>query len=710
MGNKLTDSHHCSGPAPPAPGVQQGEQESEALLSQLLELDDMRLWQLHWLLGQQKLLDLLALPALPQHWLHPASPQTTAKLLQRCYHQDGTIRVLSAGLGLLPQLHQQGEAKHTLVPRPGLGRGPSPVPGLPKSLCRDPDPDPDLFQDLGTDPDLELVKNEHQELVQQVEGLEQVQVLGEVLDVDPDLVKNQRQELVQQVDRLEQVLDLLQQRGVLTTSNLEAILVFGLQQHRTRALLDLLIQKGDQAQRLFLQALSQSEPFLLQMLAEAGPGLKTFTDFLDQEELDLFHWALRGHVTDDKVGEGAELPRGEALRLLLKIVPTLSVHLPKYDCQEVTSQRGRGWGERPIIMDAEVKEVTPEVTEGGDVFRLRCQKPGVFRCSATGLQLEGAGELVYGPRPWNLDFLKRRGLQPAGPLFSFTILSGSFQRLHLPHCCLLTGGGGHFLSVAHVTDVGLELLPPEQVTSSHVTVAPPGFSCFGLVQAVASRAALRGLVLLFRQHSTRALFVLLLPSNINLGQVIQECRQRSGLEFVETSGECQLIPQQTYRLRASPGHAHIQPETCTFVNDCSYNHFLPSFHVLLPPGLSQLELQLCSRSTSLPLIGWLLGDTEIWRRLVPLEGPDSSLETKDLQTTTMQLLGVLDQMTSDELRLFHSLLSKRPAPVPAGRLEAADRSRTVDLLLQQYQAGGAIQVAQEILEKMNLKLLASQLS
>lgn len=43
-------------------------------------------------------------------------------------------------------------------------------------------------------------------------------------------------------------------------------------------------------------------------------------------------------------------------------------------------------------------------------------------------------------------------------------------------------------------------------------------------------------------------------------QVIQKCRQRSSLEFVETSGECQLIPQQTYRLRASPGHVHIQPE------------------------------------------------------------------------------------------------------------------------------------------------------
>lgn len=93
--------------------------------------------------------------------------------------------------------------------------------------------------------------------------------------------------------------------------------------------------------------------------------------------------------------------------------------------------------------------LTPPCSSDSSPSRLRCQKPGVFRCSATGLQLEGAGELLYGPRPWNLDFLKRRGLQPAGPLFSFTILSGSFQRLHLPHCCLLTGqfpwgGGGVF--------------------------------------------------------------------------------------------------------------------------------------------------------------------------------------------------------------------------------------------------------------------------
>lgn len=51
---------------------------------------------------------------------------------------------------------------------------------------------------------------------------------------------------------------------------------------------------------------------------------QTFKDFLDQDELDLFHWLLGGHVTDDSSGKGAELPTGEALTLLLKIAPTFS--------------------------------------------------------------------------------------------------------------------------------------------------------------------------------------------------------------------------------------------------------------------------------------------------------------------------------------------------------------------------------------------------
>lgn len=70
-----------------------------------------------------------------------------------------------------------------------------------------------------------------------------------------------------------------------------------------------------------------------------------------------------------------------------------------------------------------------------------------------------------------------------------------------------------------MTGSRLELLPPEQVTASHVTVVIPGFSCFGLVQTEACRTAQRGRVLVFRKRKEKELFLLLLPNNIYLDQV-----------------------------------------------------------------------------------------------------------------------------------------------------------------------------------------------
>lgn len=73
------------------------------------------------------------------------------------------------------------------------------------------------------------------------------------------------------------------------------------------------------------------------------------------------------------------------------------------------------------------------------VCRLQCNQLGLFHCRLTGLQLEGVGDLLYQLVPWDLDFLSSKGLRPAGPLFRFTLLSGRFHRLHLPHCQLLPG-------------------------------------------------------------------------------------------------------------------------------------------------------------------------------------------------------------------------------------------------------------------------------
>ena len=55
---------------------------------------------------------------------------------------------------------------------------------------------------------------------------------------------------------------------------------------------------------------------------------------------------------------------------------------------------------------------------------------------------------------------------------------------------LFSEGGGDFLSVAHVTNDGLEFIPPVTITDSHVVVNITGFSAFGKI----GRASCRGRV------------------------------------------------------------------------------------------------------------------------------------------------------------------------------------------------------------------------
>lgn len=177
------------------------------------------------------------------------------------------------------------------------------------------------------------------------------------------------------------------------------------------------------------------------------------------------------------------------------------------------------------------------------VPRLRCQHLGRFRCSLTGLELEGVGDVLYQLVPWDLDFLASKGLRPAGPLCRFTLLTGHFHRMHLPHCQLLSGqfqvctssrfrtaapsttllsfaeASQHFLSVLHATEESVDLITPRQVTQDHVVVDVSGFSCFGLVTSSSNNRAIAGLVLVFWELTEGSLFVLLLPRNICLAQV-----------------------------------------------------------------------------------------------------------------------------------------------------------------------------------------------
>ncbi|TKS75273.1 Caspase recruitment domain-containing protein 8 [Collichthys lucidus] len=557
--------------------------QEDLLQAELTKLQQVDLWRVQWGLSQNLLPDF---PPVPPHWLRSADATSTAKTMLKCYHEQGALAMLNAVLTMIGLGHRINYTAEP--PRPRLILAPKP---------------------------------------------------------DPDFVQTWRRKLISRMQQPDIVLDRLQDAGILKTANREAINIFAARKEKNRALVDLVLRKGDEAQQVFYKALSQSEPFLLQEL-EGSPiriknpsemsDLAEMLEFLVSEELRCFQW-LVSHMSDDGcspiggeqlqhadrpttqrlLGEyfGSEQGETVAKNILLKIVPMLSVCLRG---KAVTSQSSSDI-RSDLSEDTSVVEITPEVFKDGNMFRLRCFQPGIFHCRETGLLFVGVGDVVYQVIPWDVDFLCSKGLRPAGPLFRFTVITGSFHQLYLPHCQLTSDALK--LSVAHVTGDSVDFITPGQVTEHHVIIDVSGFSCFGLVTPVASNSPISGLVLIFSQLSTCSLFILLLQRNVNLPQVIKDWKQRSGAEYVETIPDCELIPNQMYKMSAEPS-TFIQPESSKFVNFSDYNNFLASFQVQLAADVRRVELQLMTSVTPLPLIGWLFGSIEsvVWRQVVQMKG------------------------------------------------------------------------------------------
>lgn len=182
------------------------EVDQEALLlTELLKLQEVELWRLHWCLSQDLLQDF---PPIPPRWLRSADAFNTAKTMQSCYNEQGALKMLGTALTLMGrdasvcQLHL-----HIDSPRPR--QAPKP---------------------------------------------------------DPDFVKTQRRKLISRIQWLDHILDILQADRILNTTNRDAINIYAVQEEKNRTLVDLILKKGDRAQEKFYKALSQSEPFLLQEL------------------------------------------------------------------------------------------------------------------------------------------------------------------------------------------------------------------------------------------------------------------------------------------------------------------------------------------------------------------------------------------------------------------------------------------------------------
>ncbi|XP_074478211.1 uncharacterized protein LOC141759775 [Sebastes fasciatus] len=277
--------------------------------------------------------------------------------------------------------------------------------------------------------------------------------------------------------------------------------------------------------------------------------------------------------------------------------------------QSTSANTSRGAGSLPNMpLETSFEEFTPDDDEHDGTYRFQCSGPGLYQCSVTGLvfHMEGEGVLVYRTVPWSRRFLVHYHKRPAGPLFDIKCVQQSVCRLHLPHCEIRSTGGGHFLSVAHVTDEDVEFISPHEITETHVIINITGFSTFGTVKDEDSPAdPVRALVLLFYKPPVdpdpeSLLNVLLLPRNVMLQDVLRFRKKLDADErYIETSPHCKLHPKQEYSLSTRPedDSVLVQPTEAEF--DCdNYGNYYPSFQVDWETVMKHIKLLLRDTNSS----------------------------------------------------------------------------------------------------------------
>ncbi|XP_067456433.1 NACHT, LRR and PYD domains-containing protein 12-like isoform X2 [Thunnus thynnus] len=250
-------------------------------------------------------------------------------------------------------------------------------------------------------------------------------------------------------------------------------------------------------------------------------------------------------------------------------------------------------------------------------YRFRCPGPGVFRCTFTGLVFVMAqeAELQYRTVQWDESFLQPAGKMAAGPLFNIQSPDGAVSQLHLPHCETMDAPLPEgVLSVVHITDDGMSILEPLEITDTHVVVNVPHLSAFGLVWDFVMRfvnitRTISGQVLLFlRPPDThdRILDVFLLQDNIPLSEVKV---QQGEAEYIKIASDCHLSTDQIYSVHCEPEASTIQPERVPFRTKYGPN-FFPTFEVFLTTNQERVTLMVQDQE-----------GTQVWKRVVCLTGP-----------------------------------------------------------------------------------------
>ncbi|XP_033992023.1 uncharacterized protein LOC117487502 [Trematomus bernacchii] len=227
-------------------------------------------------------------------------------------------------------------------------------------------------------------------------------------------------------------------------------------------------------------------------------------------------------------------------------------------------------------------------------------------------------ELLYRTVPWEESLLQSAGKQAAGPLFDVKSSDeAAVCQLHLLHSetedALLLDG---LLSVVHITDEGLSILEPLEVTPTHVVVKVPHLSFFGLVWDILKRFLLlriKGQVLVFLRPPGREeqiLDVHLLQNNVSEEEVAEK---HSCAVHITNSSECELELFKGYSVHCEPEGFFIQPESKIFESRFGPN-YPPTFQVSLTTSTERVVLKVKDQ-----------GGNVVWSYRVSLEVPRRQL-------------------------------------------------------------------------------------
>ncbi|XP_031179252.2 caspase recruitment domain-containing protein 8-like [Sander lucioperca] len=137
--------------------------------------------------------------------------------------------------------------------------------------------------------------------------------------------------------------------------------------------------------------------------------------------------------------------------------------------------------------------------------------------------------LLYNTVQWDESLLQSAGRMATGPLYDIKCSEeAAVCQLHFPHCEIIDSPlPDGLLSVIHITDDGMSILEPLEITDTHVVVNVPHLSTLGLIWDVVTRLWTKPVssqVLLFLGQPNpttqrQNLNVLLLPGNIPLNEV-----------------------------------------------------------------------------------------------------------------------------------------------------------------------------------------------